>query len=123
MSRFFCSDCTILRFFPEHGPVMVLFLSSHSFGTITTSPYIFKSDYLLFFLSEGCRAHSFVAFEECAEVGLVLETELIGYFLNGFSCGNEQCFCPLDKDMFNTSAGSYAKCLFDRVSHITRGET
>lgn len=40
MSRFFCSDCTILRIFSEHGPVMVLFLSSHSFGTIIAYPYI-----------------------------------------------------------------------------------
>ena len=74
-------------------------------------------------LSEGNWTHSFVALEEGAKMGLVLETELIGYFLNGFSCGKEQSFCPLDKDMFNTSAGSYAKRLFDRVSHITRGET
>ena len=61
MSRFFCSDCTILRIFsellgrfglPDHlpfskpkvnwllHPVMVLFLSSHSFGTIIAYPYI-----------------------------------------------------------------------------------
>ena len=54
---------------------------------------------------------------------LVLETELIGYFLNGFSCGKEQSFCPLDKDVLDTGTGSYAERLFDRVSHITRGET
>lgn len=64
-----------------------------------------------------------MAFEECAEMALVLETELVGYFLNGFSCGKEQSFCPLDKDMFNTSAGSYAERLFDRVGDITCSKT
>ena len=73
-------------------------------------------------LSEGSRTHSFVAFEEGAEMGLVLETELVGYLLYGFSCGKEQCFCPLDKDMFNTSAGSYAKRLFDGVGYVACGE-
>ena len=53
-------------------------------------------------LSESSRAHSFVAFEEGAKMGLVLEAELVGYFLNGFSCGKEQSFCPLDKDMLDT---------------------
>ena len=43
-----------------------------------------------------------MAFEECAEMALVLEPELIGYFLNGFSCGKEQSFCPLDKDVLDT---------------------
>ncbi len=53
-------------------------------------------------LSEGSRTHSFVAFEEGAKMGLVLEAELIGYFLNGFSCSKEQSFCALDKDVFDT---------------------
>ena len=35
-----CSDCTILGLFSRHGPVMVLFLSSHSFGTIITYPRV-----------------------------------------------------------------------------------
>ena len=35
-----CSDCTILGLFSVHGPVMVLFLSSHSLGTIITYPHI-----------------------------------------------------------------------------------
>ena len=60
--------------------------------------------------------------EEGAKMGLVLEAELIGYFLNGFCCGKEQSFCPLDKDMLNTGACGHADCLFDRVRHITRGE-
>ena len=61
MSRFFCSDCTILRFFsgllgrfglPDHlpfskpkvnwllHPVMVLFLSVYLYGTIIANPRI-----------------------------------------------------------------------------------
>lgn len=36
-------------------------------------------------LSESSRAHSFVALEEGAEMGLVLEAELFGYFLYRFT--------------------------------------
>ena len=43
----YCSDCTILISFSGHGPVMVLFLSSHSFGTIITYPYICTERLLL----------------------------------------------------------------------------
>ena len=53
-------------------------------------------------LSEGSRTHSFVTLEEGAEMALVLEAELVSYFLNGFSCGKEQSFCPLDKDVLDT---------------------
>lgn len=53
-------------------------------------------------LSKSSRAHSFVALEEGAEMALVLEAELIGYFLNGFSCGKEQCLRTLDEDMLDT---------------------
>jgi hypothetical protein len=35
-----CSDCTILGLFSEHGPVMVMFQSSHSLGTISSNQFI-----------------------------------------------------------------------------------
>ena len=143
MSRFFCSDCTILRFFsgllgrfglPDHlpfskpkvnwllHPVMVLFLSVYSYGTIIAYPYIYLIYNLLFFLSESSRAHSFVAFEECAEMGLVPEAELVGYLLYGHRRRDKKCFGALHECAFDKRTGRNAECLFDRVSHITRGE-
>ena len=51
----YCSDCTFLRFFSGHGPVMVLFLSVYLYGTIIAKQYIYSIYNLLFFLSEGSR--------------------------------------------------------------------
>ena len=51
---------------------------------------IIQLEQSLLSLSKSSRAHSFVTLEEGAKMGLVLEPELIGYFLNGFSCGKEQ---------------------------------
>lgn len=73
-------------------------------------------------LSEGSRAHSFVALEECAEMALVPEPELVSYFLDGESSGIKERFCTLREGLLDAGTGSYAECLFDCVCHITRGE-
>ena len=43
----YCSDCTFLRSFSGHDPVMVLFLSVHLYGTIIAYPYIYTERLLL----------------------------------------------------------------------------
>ena len=59
MSRFFCSDCTILRFFSGHGsrdgPVLIrgfprndYYLSVYLYGTIIAKQYIYSTYNLLF---------------------------------------------------------------------------
>ena len=45
-----------------------------------------QSEQFLLLLSERCWACACVAFEEGAKMGLVLEAELVGYFLNRHGC-------------------------------------
>ena len=63
-----------------------------------------------------------MTFEEGAEMGLVLEAELVGYFLDGESSGIKERFCTLHESLLYTRAGGHAERLFDRVSHVTRGK-
>jgi hypothetical protein len=46
----YCSDCTILISFSEHGPVIVLFLSVYLYGTIIANPHI-RTERLLLILT------------------------------------------------------------------------
>ena len=75
----YCSDCTFPRPFSGHGPVMVLFLSVYLYGTIIAKQYIYSIYNLLFLFSKRCGGYSFVAFKECAEMALVLESETVAY--------------------------------------------
>ena len=63
-----------------------------------------------------------MAFEECAEMALVLEAELVGYLLYGHRRGNKKCFGALHECTFDKRTGGHAECLFDGVCHISRGE-
>ncbi len=73
-------------------------------------------------LSEGSRAHSFVAFEECAEMGLVLEAELVGYLLYGHRRRDKKCFGTLHECAFNKRTGGHSERLFDGVGYVACGE-
>ena len=101
---------------------MVLFLSVDSHGTIIAKQYIYSIYNLFFLFSESSRAHSFVAFEECAEMGLVLEAELVGYLLYGHRRRNKKCFGTLHDCTFDKRTGGRSERLFDGVCHISRGE-
>ena len=74
------------------------------------------------FLSERCGGETFVAFKECAEMALVLETEHFGYFLYGHRCGDKESFCALHECALDKRTGRNAECLFDRIGYIARGE-
>ena len=73
-------------------------------------------------LSERCRTHSFVAFEKCAEMGLVLESELVGYLLYGHRRRDKKCFGALREGLLDAGTGSHAEGLFDRIGDISGGE-
>ena len=63
-----------------------------------------------------------MALEESTEMGLVLETETVRYFLDGEGCGTKERFGSLCEGKFDTGAGSHAECFFDRIGDIPGGE-
>ena len=73
-------------------------------------------------LSEGSRAYSFVALEEGAKMGLVLEAELVGYLLYGHRRGDKKCFGALHECALDKRTCRNAECLFDGVGYVARGE-
>lgn len=73
-------------------------------------------------LSEGSRAHSFVALEEGAEMGLVLKAELVGYLLYGHRRRDKKCFGTLHECAFNKRTGGHSERLFDGVGYVACGE-
>ena len=73
-------------------------------------------------LSEGSRAYSFVALEEGAKMGLVLEAELVCYLLYGHRRRDKKCFGALHECAFDKRTGGRAECLFDRIGYIAGRE-
>ena len=71
-------------------------------------------------LSKSSRAHSYVAFEECAKMALVLESELVCYLLYGQRGGDKKCFGTLHECAFNKRTGGHSERLFNRVCDIAR---
>ena len=63
-----------------------------------------------------------MAFEECAEMGLVPEAELVSYLLYGHRRRDKKCFGALHECAFNKRTGRNAECLFDSVGYVARGE-
>ena len=74
------------------------------------------------FFAEGGGGEGGVALEESTEMGLVLETETVGYFLDGEGCGTKERFGTLCEGKFDTGTGSHAECFFDRIGDIPGGE-
>ena len=64
-----------------------------------------------------------MALEECAEMGLVLETELVGYFLDGEGGGIKERLGTLGEGTLDTRAGGHTDRFFDRIRYIAGGET
>ena len=64
-----------------------------------------------------------MALEEGTEMGLVLETETVRYFLDGESCGTKERLGALGEGMLDTGAGSHAKRFFDGIGDIPGSET
>lgn len=64
-----------------------------------------------------------MALEEGTEMGLVLEAELVRYFLDGEGCGTKERFGTLGEGLLDAGAGSHAKRFFDGIGNITGGET
>ena len=77
---------------------------------------------LLLILSKGSRAYSFVALEEGAKMGLILEAELVGYLLYGHRRGDKKCFGALHECALDKQTGRNAECLFDGVGNVARRE-
>ena len=73
-------------------------------------------------LSEGSRAHSFVALEKGPEMALVLESKLVGYLLYGHGRRDKKCFGTLHECAFDKRTGGRSERLFDGVCHISCGE-
>ena len=63
-----------------------------------------------------------MAFEECAEMALVPEAELVCYLLYGHRRRDKKCFGALHECAFNKRTGRNAECLFDSVGYVARGE-
>ena len=63
-----------------------------------------------------------MALEEGTEMGLVLESELVCYFLDGEGCGTKERFGSLCEGKFDTGAGGHAEGFFDGIGDIPGGE-
>ena len=57
------------------------------------------------FFAEGGGGEGGVALEESTEMGLVLETETVRYFLDGEGCGTKERFGTLCEGKFDTGTG------------------
>ena len=63
-----------------------------------------------------------MALEERTEMGLVLETETVGYLLDGKGGGTKERFGSPGEGKFDTGTGCHAECFFDSIGDIPGGE-
>lgn len=63
-----------------------------------------------------------MALEERTEMGLVLETETVGYLLDGKGSGTKEGFGSPGEGKFDTGTGCHAECFFDSIGDIPGGE-
>lgn len=69
-------------------------------------------------LSEQRRADSFVAAEECSEMGLVLETKPVGYLLDSEAGGGKQRLRLQENVLVEPRANRLASRFFDNIGQI-----